>query len=70
VSNAALRLATENECNKDREIKVHIRRKQLHVITWNGRIELNRIEQYLGSSPSWPDAPRPQDRPFVPQVLY
>jgi len=26
-------------------------------------------EWYLGSSPSGPDAPRPQDRPFVPHVL-
>ena len=30
----------------------------------------NWIEQYLGSSPSRPDALWPKDRPFVPHVLY
>jgi len=28
------------------------------------------LEWYLGLSPSRPDAPRPQERPFVPHVLY
>jgi len=31
--------------------------------------ETNRIEQYLGLSPSGPNVPRPEKKPFVPLDL-